>query len=285
MSSVPTITDATFAAFLRCETKAYLLREGACGTSSGLAPWQLSLTRAFKQLASERLRSTVHKNECFVGTPSPRTLERGLYRIILDPLIASSDVRSQLDALWRFSSESNASKVLYGPIRFVRREKPSITDKLMLAFDAIVIARATGRMPPSGKLIYGSQFVSVTVPLAKLLKSAGSSLTKAVSQANSTPPPPVLNKHCPECEFQARCRRVAVETDDLSLLVNMTAKERKKHNDKGIFTVTQLSYRFRPRRRRRFEASQVKKARTCPEGSRDTERLCPRCRHPEVCCA
>jgi hypothetical protein len=29
----------------------------------------------------------------------------------------------------------------------------------------------------------------------------------------------------------------------------MTAKERKKLHDKGIFTVTQLSYTFRPRRR------------------------------------
>jgi hypothetical protein len=37
----------------------------------------------------------------------------------------------------------------------------------------------------------------------------------------------------------------------------MTAKERQKLNDKGIFTVTQLSYTFRPRRRRWFKASQA----------------------------
>jgi predicted RecB family nuclease len=40
-----------------------------------------------------------------------------------------------------------------------------------------------------------------------------------------------------------------VEKDDLSLLANMTEKERKRLNSKGIFTVTQLSYTFRPRRR------------------------------------
>lgn len=67
----------------------------------------------------------------------------------------------------------------------------------------------------------------------------------------STPSPPdlVLNRHCTECEFQARCRQKAIEKDDLSLLSRMTEKERKKFNSKGIFTITQLSYTFRPRRR------------------------------------
>jgi len=37
--------------------------------------------------------------------------------------------------------------------------------------------------------------------------------------------------------------------DDLSLLRGMSAKERKNLRSKGIFTVTQLSYTFRPRRR------------------------------------
>jgi transposase len=58
-----------------------------------------------------------------------------------------------------------------------------------------------------------------------------------------------LNRHCAECEFQARCRKIAIEKDDLSLLARMTEQERKKLRSKGIFTVTQLSYTFRPRRR------------------------------------
>ena len=49
------------------------------------------------------------------------------------------------------------------------------------------------------------------------------------------------------CEFQSRCRLKAVEKDDLSLLAGMSEKERQKFHSKGIFTVTQLSYTFRPR--------------------------------------
>ena len=67
--------------------------------------------------------------------------------------------------------------------------------------------------------------------------------------ASSTPPDLVLNRYCAECEFQARCRKIAVEKDDLSLLASMSAKERQKLRSKGIFTVTQLSSTFRPRRR------------------------------------
>ena len=67
------------------------------------------------------------------------------------------------------------------------------------------------------------------------------------------PPPLVLNKHCAVCDFQARCRGLAIERDDLSLLNSMTAKERVKSNAKGIFTITQLSYGYRPRRRRRTQ--------------------------------
>jgi predicted RecB family nuclease len=67
--------------------------------------------------------------------------------------------------------------------------------------------------------------------------------------ANPSPPDLVLNRHCAECEFQDRCRQKAIEKDDLSLLSSMTEKERTNFNSKGIFTVTQLSHTFRPRRR------------------------------------
>jgi len=40
-----------------------------------------------------------------------------------------------------------------------------------------------------------------------------------------------------------------MQKDDLSLLTTLSAKERKKQNEKGIFTVLQLSYTFRSPRR------------------------------------
>jgi hypothetical protein len=63
-----------------------------------------------------------------------------------------------------------------------------------------------------------------------------------------------------------RCRGLAVERDDLSLLDAMTVKERAKYNAKGIFTIAQLSHGYRPRRRKRAKrpAESTKRATPAP---------------------
>jgi predicted RecB family nuclease len=69
------------------------------------------------------------------------------------------------------------------------------------------------------------------------------------SMSSSEPPGPILNRYCAECQFASRCTSAAKETDDLSLLSKMSAKERQHYHNKGIFTVTQLSHTFRHRKR------------------------------------
>jgi predicted RecB family nuclease len=153
---------------------------------------------------------------------------------------------------------SSATGFLYSPVRFVRNEKVSRFDKLMLAFHALALHRLSTNPPGNGKLIYGSQYKLVTVPLTKLLEKVRHYVIQVMKQQKSRMAPPlVLNKHCQECEFRARCRQTAVDKDDLSLLTNITAKERQKLHDKGIFSVMQLSYTFRPRKRRTFKGSQA----------------------------
>jgi predicted RecB family nuclease len=61
----------------------------------------------------------------------------------------------------------------------------------------------------------------------------------------------VLNKHCPYCPFKIACTGLAEAADDLTLLDHMTPKAMQRYHSKGIFTVTQLSFLFKPRRRRR----------------------------------
>ncbi|MDO9257569.1 MAG: IS66 family transposase, partial [Bacteroidales bacterium] len=64
-------------------------------------------------------------------------------------------------------------------------------------------------------------------------------------------PPVILNKHCPYCEFQNSCKEIAIQEDSLSLLGGMTKKQILKFEKKGIFTIKQLSYLYRPRKRGR----------------------------------
>jgi predicted RecB family nuclease len=59
----------------------------------------------------------------------------------------------------------------------------------------------------------------------------------------------VLNDHCQACEFRDSCYAQALKEDNLSLLRGMNKLQITRLNNKGIFTVNQLSYNFKARRR------------------------------------
>src|SRR3954462_2005256 len=120
--------------------------------------------------------------------------------------------------------------------------------------------------PGVGVFIHGSAFKATRFPLPKLLGAARSVVARiGARSAGASPPPPVLNKHCPACAFRSRCRRIAIEKDDLSLLATMKEQERKRQNEKGIFTVHQLSYTHRPQR---YSARTASRARDTSPPSR-----------------
>ncbi len=73
-------------------------------------------------------------------------------------------------------------------------------------------------------------------------------LYRWIQDSKQTPPAVILNKHCIYCCFQKDCEAKAVEKDDLSLLGMMTPKVIQKYQKKGIFTINQLSYLYRPRK-------------------------------------
>ena len=131
----------------------------------------------------------------------------------------------------------------------------------MVTFDAIVLADATGREVPRGRIIYGPSFACTNVVVSsqrQIVLKRIDEILSILGMANL--PDLYLNRHCPECEFIIECRRVqASEMDDLSLLPGMGASERLKLRKKGIFTTTQLSYTFRPRRRKRMGQSRKEK--------------------------
>jgi predicted RecB family nuclease len=125
-------------------------------------------------------------------------------------------------------------------------------DKLLLAFDALVLSEAIGHEVNLARIVHGDDHAMFHVKTSALMSEVRERIEHiAVLLSNLLPPDLVLNRHCAACDFQARCRQKAVEKDDLSLLANMTEKERKKCHSKGIFTATQLSFTFRPRRHRK----------------------------------
>ena len=173
---------------------------------------------------------------------------------------AATNVEPRLHAVERVPSEGRGKAAQFIPIRFIYRNKLTKDDKLLMAFDAFVLSEMLGREVSLGKIIHGDDHATHMVKVSTLANEVRKRLEKITTLLSSQSPPDlVLNRHCAECEFQARCRQKALETDDLSLLSSMSAKERQKLRGKGIFTVTQLSYTFRPRRRPRRQRDKREK--------------------------
>ena len=155
-----------------------------------------------------------------------------------------------LHAVERLPSAGRGKNTQFTPIRFVFTNKLTNDDRLLLAFDSLVLSEALGRDIAVGQIIHGDDHTTVKVKTSALAVEVRKRLEKiAALLSNPTPPDLVLNRHCAECEFQSRCRQKATEKDDLSLLAGMSEKGRMKLRSKGIFTVTQLSFTFKPRRR------------------------------------
>lgn len=280
------ISPELFQAYLKCPTKCWLRAAGEPATGNTFAEWVKTQDETCRVNETARLTGELPNGEV-VASPEPETLKSARWLMATNvPVLAqvnSGPAQSCLHAIERVPSEGRGKPAQFIPIRFIYRNKLTKDDKLLLAFDAFVLSESLGREVSLGKIIHGdvcscaresaaiSQAPTTEVPSEptsaafsrtqlqpQVLKVKTSALAAEVRKrldkiaallANEKPPDLVLNRHCAECEFRDRCRQKAIETDDLSLLAGMSAKERQKLRSKGIFTVTQLSYTFRPRRR------------------------------------
>ena len=162
----------------------------------------------------------------------------------------------------RVSLRAKKSKPVnnFVPILHSAWDKSGQFDDLLVCFSALAIEQATGGdIPLIGKVTYGETYRSKTVRIADGVPQTRQIIEAIASICHEEKPPRlVLNKHCPTCDFQSRCRKIAVEREDLSLLGAMTGKERAKCEEKGISTITQLSYGYRPRRRKRTKLTTLR---------------------------
>jgi len=244
------ITAPLFEAGLKCITRCFLRSLGETGTGNAYADWVRTQAESYHNAGTNGLMAGAADDECIIGSPGTGNWKTAKWRLAVDLVARAENLESSLHAVKRAPSEGRGQSGQFTPIRFVFTNKLTRSDKLLLAFDALVLSEMLGRKIGLGKIIHGDNQATLKLKISALAGEVRK-LTRKIATMLSTSSPPdlVLNRHCTECEFQARCRQKAIEKDDLSLLSRMTEKERKKFNSKGIFTITQLSYTFRPRRR------------------------------------
>ena len=245
-----TTTAEIFEAFLHCQTKAFLKASGILGDHREFGNWQRLLAEDFRRKCCIELLSHFREDEHLSGIPLLQVFDNAKCSLATDCIVQTTDIQTNLQALERLTPSGKIHFDAWVPIRFIPSEKITQNDKLVLAFDALALTSACGKIPPFGKIFHGSDHATAKVHVAALMTVVRDIVGRiATQQTSQTPPQLILNKHCSECEFRTRCHQIAVEKDELSLLSGMTEKERKRQHNKGIFTVTQLSYTFHARRK------------------------------------
>ena len=243
------ITFPILEAYLKCHTKGWLRSAGEQITDSAGTQSVQAQNDSYRAAEVHRLLSGRHQSEC-VASPSVDTLKASNWTLATSVFVQTPRMESHLHAIERVPSEGRGKPDHFVPIRFIPTKRVSEDFKLLLAFEALALSEMLGQEVSIGQIIHGYNHARLTVKISAFAPQVRALITEVSGLLRSLSPPNlVLIRHCAECEFQTRCRQKAADNDDLSLLSGMTEKERKKLHDKGIFTVTQLSYTFRPRRR------------------------------------
>jgi predicted RecB family nuclease len=243
------LTAPIFTGYLQCKTKGRLLSRSA----------DVEAIDIFDPIR-ERLKL---QSEARVHTATGRTIipfeqisNAGAQLHLVDFDTTYIDL-TQLDQPQNSSKRSSSTEHPFIPILFASYEPPQAWHKTLLCFSAIAIRQSFGIHPAIGYIRSGTAPSLATLRLTNAIEKKTVEIAREAHRiiTSTNDVPLMLNKHCKICQFRQRCRRIAIETDNLSLIGTLGEKERRKLLEKGITTITQLSYGYRPRRKRRVRAT------------------------------
>jgi predicted RecB family nuclease len=243
------ITTQVFEAYLKCPLKCWLLFTREPGTGNTYSDWRQKSNDSYRDLGVEQLLIRVKGDEHSVSRVNNLNIKTAKWKYASYVKVKNDSLESNIHVIEHIPPEGRGRSSQYIPYRYIFTNKLTKDDKMLVAYDAFVLSETFNREVDIGKIIHGDNFTALKVNTSALRTSIRKLTSKINSlSANEYKPDLILNRHCSECIYQTRCRQKAIENDELTLLAGMSVKERIKLNSTGIFTITQLSYTFRPRR-------------------------------------
>ncbi len=249
--SVP-ISEKLFLYYLQCKYKAFLKRSGKNGVRSEYEQFIDYQNTSYRLCAREHFLQRNQINPQQEAIIAFKDIKKRKLNIATDVVIRNEKYDLIIDAIELVSTPSS-QKPIYRPILFLPHNTVTKQDKLMLGFYGSALSFEQKAESIDGKFIMTPRFSTLSLKVQSLLKAVCKIEKEIIRMMDSQSPPPLrLNDHCKSCEFQESCYATAKEYDDLSLLKGLRGKEIDTLNKRGIFTVTQYSYTFRPRRAKKL---------------------------------
>ncbi len=237
------ITSEILQAYSLCPRKAYLLMHGK--DRGELHEYEKILEKHQLENQTENLK--IIEQRCSDIHPySTENLKKD-YEFLIDANLSAEKFQAYCSILKRIDNLN------YEPTIFIGTYKINDIDKLKLVFIGYVLAKIQGKSPKMGHIVNvkGESRRLKLEESNKLITPLLAPLEEWISEPSIEEVPVILNKHCPICQFREKCKEIAIREDNLSLLDKVTPKVLRQYEKKGIFTVKQLSYLFKPRKRKR----------------------------------
>jgi len=254
------ITNETLINHLHCRRKAFLKAAGTPGELHDIERVRTDLDGAYIQRALKVYLARYVEREIVRCPPSLEAVIRSCPRIIIDATVAAGNVRSLIQLTERVEDRGGKGTPSYVPVMFVRNDKITQRDKLLLTFQAHALATVLGTLPAQARIVHGKEYRALRVRIEPLVGQVRGLIEQIEADLRRDSPPTLsLNGHCNECEFRGACRGIAEATDDLSLLRGLSGKEVEELRGRGITTVAQLAHTYRPGRRGKRRAAGARK--------------------------
>ncbi len=240
------ICSETLIAYSQCQRKAFLL---LCTNEKGIPNEYEQVIQKQKMFARDRYINAIKQNDLDIQSYTINNLKAGS-DFLFNATLQMDGAEAYCDILQKVKIHSNLGRYSYEPTVVSGMCNINKEQELALYFAGHVLGYIQGSTPAFGTIITmrGEPRKIRLEKSAEIFTATINSLQDWVVSRAIDPPPIILNKHCSYCQFQTLCKNETEIKDNLSLLKGVTPKIMKKYEKKGIFTVKQLSYLFKPRR-------------------------------------
>ena len=192
------ITTPLFEAGLKCLTKCFLRSHAQTGTGNAYADWVRTQVESYRNAGMKGVVVGAEHDECIIGSPGTENWKTVKWRLAVDLVALAQDLESSLHAVERVPSEGRGQTGQFIPIRFIFTNKLTWDDKLLLAFDALVLSDMLGRKVGLGKIIHGDDHATLKVKTPTLAREVRKLIGKVTTLLSSPSPPDlILNLNIP----------------------------------------------------------------------------------------
>ena len=148
------ITTGLLEAFLKCRTKCYLQAHEVVATENVYADWVRTQSEVFRSEGIKRLVAGVAPDKFLTSTHAVETGRSAKWQLAPDFVTRSGNLQCSCHAVERNPPDGRGQPAQFTPIRFVFRNKLTRNDKLLLAFDSLVISKVFSREVALGRIVY-----------------------------------------------------------------------------------------------------------------------------------